>query len=277
MTNERVPEERAPVAAGPSQLDLGQTELDAGDLIMPRVKVIQKMSDEANREDDPGKEGDFFNTLTGENYGDSLRFIPILPFKQRVFLVRDEKRAAINAQLEGAGLQPISEGNGLKCRSFDTYQGIGDPGIECNECPLSKWSADNVPPLCSETYNVAGITELGELIILSFAKSSARTGKRVFSMLRMRPGVPWASIYEAKTRKEKNDKGTFAVPEVTVTKDATPTELLAEAIKWSHRLRGAAVLDVTPVDEEAEGEAMFDEELAGHPGSRRSTRSTAPF
>jgi len=234
-----------------SRLDLGKTELDAGDLVMPRVKVIQKMSDETN--DGRGKEGDFFNTLTGENYGTSLRFIPILPFKQRVFLVRDEKRAAINAALTGAGLYELSDGNGLKCRSFDMATGRGEPGVACAECPLSQWDG-NIPPLCSETYNVAAMTELGELIILSFVKSSAKTGKRVFSMLRMRPGVPWASIYEAKTRSEKNDKGTFAVPEVTVTKDTTPTELLTEALNWAHQLRGAQI-DVTPIDEEDGAEA----------------------
>jgi hypothetical protein len=234
-----------------NRLSLGKTELDAGDLVMPRVKVVQKMSDEIDQK--VAEEGDFFNTLTGENYGKALRFIPLLPFKQRVFLVRDEKRAAINAALTGAGLGLLSEGNGLKCRSFDMALGRGEPGVACDECPLSQWDG-NIPPLCSETYNVAAMTELGELIILSFVKSSARTGKRVFSMLRMRPGAPWASIYEAKTRSEKNDKGTFAVPEVTVTKDPTPTELLAQALAWAHQLKGVQI-DVTPIDEEDGAEA----------------------
>lgn len=240
-------EQRAVVPAEDTRLDLGQTELDASDLILPRTKVVQKMSDETT--DKRAAEGDFFNTLTGENFGPVLRFVPILAFKQRVFLVREEKRTAIDTALAGAGLQPLSEGTGLKCRSYDMAHGQGDPGVECAECPLSKWGPDNTPPLCSETYNVAALTELGELIVLSFLKSSAKTGKRVFSMIRLRPGSPWSSIYEAKTRIEKNDKGTFAVPEVTITKDVPPTELLGEALKWAHRLKGVQI-DVTPEDEE---------------------------
>src|SRR3989304_9926149 len=92
-----------------SRLALGQTAQDAGDLILPRVKVVQLMSAEATRDEDKASLGDFYNTLTGENYGPKLRFIPILPFKQRIFLVRQERRAAIEATL-GASL---SEGAGL--------------------------------------------------------------------------------------------------------------------------------------------------------------------
>lgn len=248
-------EQRAMVPAGDSRMDLGQTELDAGDLVLPRIKIIQQMSAEAT--DDPvrGKAGEFFDTLRQVNHGTSLRFIPLLPFKQRVFLVRDEKRAAINEQLVAAGLEELSEGTGLKCRSYDMENGQGDPGIKCAACPLSQWQDDR-PPLCSETYNVAAMSELGEMIILSFSKSSAKTGKRVFSMLRMQPGLPWSQILEATTRKEKNDLGTFFVPDVKATGEATPTELLAEARKWATQLRGTAI-DVTPDEEEAEGASPF--------------------
>jgi len=228
-----------------SRLTLGQTNQDASDLILPRIKVVQAMSAEASRDEDPAKVGDFYNTLTSENYGDKLRFVPILAFKQRVFLVRQERREKIEAVL---GV-PLSEGDGLKCRSLDTIAGSGEPGGECTTCPLSVWDG-NIPPLCSETYNFASINELGELIILSFAKSSAKTGKRLNSMLRMRPGAPWASTYEASTRKEKNDRGTFAVPEVKVV-GPTPTELLKVAHDWASQLAGT-VLDVTPEAEETE-------------------------
>jgi hypothetical protein len=234
-------------------MDLGQTQLDAGDLVLPRIKIVQAMSAEATDEPVRAAPGSFFDTLRGRDLGTSLRFIPLLPFKQRVFLVRDEKRPAIDTALAAGGLDPLSEGDGLKCRSYDMIHGQGDPGIECAKCPLSQWSEDNRPPLCSETYNVAAMDELGEMIILSFSKSSAKTGKRVFSMLRMQPGQPWTSILEATTRKEKNDLGVFFVPDVKATGQATPTELLGQAIKWATQLKGTTI-DVTP-DEDAEGEA----------------------
>jgi hypothetical protein len=243
-----------PATTGDSRMSLGQTHLDASDLILPRIKVVQQMSAEAN--DERAKAGEFFDTLRGRALGTELRFIPLLPFKQRVFLVRDQKRVAAAIALEAAGLPTLSEGDGLKCRSLNMFQGIGEPGILCNECPLSKWTDGNTPPLCSETYNVAAMSELGEMMILSFSKSSAKTGKRLFSMLRMSgiDALPWARIYEAKTRKEKNDQGTFFVPDVTDTGEATPTELLAQARKWATVLEGAPI-DVTPEGEEEEAGA----------------------
>lgn len=242
-------ETRAMVPAEDNRMDLGQTQLDAGDLVLPRIKIVQSMSAEAT--DDPARAqvGEFFDTLRNRALGTTLRFVPLLPFKQRVFLVRDEKRAAIDAELVAAGLEALSSGDGLKCRSYDMIHGQGDPGIECEACPLSKWGDGNTPPRCSETYNVAAMDELGEMIVLSFAKSSAKAGKRLFSMLRMQPGQPWSSILEATTRKEKNDLGVFFVPDVRATGEATPTELLAQAVKWAIQLKGTTI-DVTPPDEE---------------------------
>lgn len=238
-----------PATTGDNRLSLGQTQLDASDLILPRVKLVQKMSDEFDAKGDGPKEGDFLNVLTRENYGPTLRFVPLVPFKQRVLLVRDERRAAIVKALEGAGYtEPLSEGKGLKCRSYDMFTGIGEPGIACNDCPLSKWEG-NTPPLCTETYNVASMTEYGELIILSFAKSSAKAGKALFSMIRMKPGAPWQAIYEVESRSQKNDQGTFAVAEARRTTDPLSPELLQQAVTWAGQLEGA-MIDVTPVDEE---------------------------
>jgi hypothetical protein len=226
-------------------ITLGATHLDPGDFIPPRVKIVQAMSAEANAEKDPAIVGDLLNTLTGENYGQGLTFIPLQTFKQRIMLVRDERRDAIE---EAIGT-PLSEGNGLKCRSFDMVQGTGEPGGECAECPLSKWDG-NVPPLCSETYNVAAMTELGDLIILSFSKSSAKVGKRLFSMLRMSHEQPWTRVYAMSTHKEKNDRGIFAVPEIKVTGDKTPPELIRVGVEWARQLTGMTIDVTPPIDDE---------------------------
>lgn len=231
-------------------MSFGQTELEPGSLVPPRVKIIQQMSAEATRDEEPAKLGDLYNTLTGENFGTKLEFIPLVPFQQRILLVRDERREGINLALGNSGFALLSEGTGLKCRSFDMYQGQGEPGLACNECPLRAWEGNN-PPLCTETYNVASMTMLGELIILSFQKSSAKVGKRVFSMIRMRPQAPWTRVYEIRTSKVSNDKGTFAVPDVVVSQSQVPDELMSQAIAWARQLKGARI-DVTPIDEEDE-------------------------
>lgn len=233
-----------------SRMVVGQTQLDATDFVPPRVKVVQQMSVEAA--DGRAKPGDFFNTLIGENYGASLTFIPLFPFKQRIFLMRENRRERVEQALG----QPLSDGDGLKCRSLDTYQGIGEPGVLCNECPLSKWNG-GTPPLCSETYNVAAMNEWGDVIFLGFQKSSAKVGKRLFSALRLRREQPFARLWHLETRQERNDKGIFFVPDFAITKDTTPPELIGAAREWATRFAGMTI-DVTP----AEVDAVDDEDAA---------------
>lgn len=236
-------------------LTFGQTAMRPGDFIPPRVKVVQAMSKEAQK---AGKEpavaevGDFYNVLTGEVYGDTLRFIPLTTFMNRIFISRPERRDAIEAVL----LRELSEGDGLKCRSLDMVIGVGDPGGECMACPLSQWRGAE-PPICSETYNVAAMTEVGDLIIIGFSKSSAKVGKKLMSILRMSHQKPWTRVLVATTRMETNARGTFAVPDVRVTGDQPDDTLLRIAQDWIEELTGR-VIDVTPEDEEeVSAEAPF--------------------
>ncbi len=241
-------ENTAIVPAGPSRMSFGQTRLDAGDILMPRIKVLQAQSAEASGDEPLGKPGEIFNTLSNEVYGKVLRFVPIVPFKQRVFLVRSEKVPTINAALVAGGLEPLPEGSdGLTCRSYDMDRGNGYPGIECEACPLSKWDGD-LPPLCSETYNVAAASEYGDLIVLSFSRSSAKAGRQLFSSIRLRPSA-YATIFEMTTRSERGTKGTYFVPVITP-KEKAPDELIRQVNAWASQLEGA-VINVTPEDEEA--------------------------
>jgi len=222
-------------------MSFGQTQLDPGDLIMPRVKLLQAQSTEVA--DGEGKPGDFLNTLTTINYGPTLRFVPISPFKQRIFLVRSEKRAVVNAALAEGGLEELGpDAEGLRCRSYDMIHGTGSPGIACEACPLSKWD-DLTPPLCTETYNVAAATDEGELIVLSFSRSSARVGKQLFSMIRMRPGAR-QTIFEAASKSEKGKLGNYSVP-VIKPLEMAPPELVRQVNTWAAQLQGVTI-DVTP-------------------------------
>jgi hypothetical protein len=254
--------DNAIVPAQQAGLTFGQTALRADQFIPPRIKIVQLMSSE--RATGLANVGDFFNTLTSESYGPSLKFLPLQPFMNRVLLVRDEKRAKIEAALTvGKDKFVLSDNDGLKCRSLDMIHGTGEPGIACEECPLSRWDG-NKPPLCTEVYNIAALHELGDLVILQFQKSSAKTGKKMFSMLRFGAvgRAPWARFYRADTHEETiTGKGTFAVPIVTPLPEVPPTELLRQAQAWAQQLAGIGPIDVTPVEDDEEeaavGEAPF--------------------
>jgi len=226
-------------------MSFGQTNLDPGDLIMPRVKILQAQSTEVA--DGEGKAGDFYNTLTNINYGQTLRFVPISPFKQRIFLVRSERRAVISKTLTDNGFTELpADAEGLRCRSYDMEMGTGSPGVACAECPLSKW-IDDQPPFCTETYNVAAASDEGELIVLSFSRSSARTGKQLFSMIRMRPASR-ATVFEATSKTEKGKLGNYAVPVVRPLEPAAP-ELVRQVNLWATQLQGVT-MDVSPTEDD---------------------------
>lgn len=246
-------------AAPDSLMSFGQTQLRPQDLVIPRVKVAQAISREVA--DKQAEAGDFVNTLTGESYGPTLDILPILPFMQRVLLVRKERRDAI----EDALGEKIGEQDGLLCRSFDMIHGIGVPGLLCEtECPLSQWRTDdgvNKPPLCTETYNVAAATTIGELVVIGMSKSGAKTGKRLFSVIRMSsPGAaPWTRIISLKTRAERNDQGNFFVPDFQVSKERPDDGQIRDALSWARQLRGVQI-DVTPDDEGEEGGAIGNDD-----------------
>jgi len=255
-------EDRSLVPAAPGSISFGQTDLRPGDFIPPRVKIVQLMSDE--NQTGLAKPGDFWNTLTSESYGSTLKFLPIQQFMNRVLLVRDERKDEVEAALsdgrKGKDAFHFAEGNStLKCRSLDMQHGQGEPGIDCDACPLSKWRPGNLPPLCTEVYNVAALHEDGDLIIIQFQKSSAKAGKRMFSMMRfVTPGTPpWTRFYEATTHDETiKGKGTFAVPVVAKTPEVPPTELMRQAQSWFTQLSGLGPIDVTPADDD---EASIDD------------------
>jgi hypothetical protein len=234
-----------------SAIQVGSTSMGANDFIPPRVKIVQQMSQEVA--DKKAQAGDFYNTLTGESYGPKLVFVPLLPFMQRVFITREgERKDKANAQLLAAGYDELPDGDGLMCRSIDTVHGQGSPGILCAECPLAQWDGRTGAPLCSETYNLAALTEKGEVIFFGFSRSSAKVGKKINSILRLQSGAPsgrahaWDRLWVAETRLERNDKGPFYVADVVQAQpaEATPAELAADAAYWHTQFTGMT-LDLT--------------------------------
>jgi|SaaInlLV_10m_DNA_4_1040232.scaffolds.fasta_scaffold17001_2 hypothetical protein len=188
----------------------GFDEMDADDYIVPYVKMMQPLSPEID-EDDPkfvetaGK-GDLLNSLSGYNYGDKLKFIPIM-FKKRRIYWKDR-----------------SDGGGIICGSMNSKQpDMGDMIADsCRRCPKSKWTKDDkensVPPACTLIYTfpavVLGLSakDIGNKIVaVSFMNTSSNAGKELANMAKFSGGDIFARPYLLETKKEKNDKGTYYV------------------------------------------------------------------
>jgi len=179
--------------ATPSHAPLGFDDIDMDDLIIPRLRLLQALSEAVTSE--KGKSGQFQNSLTEEVFDGPLEFIPLM-FKN--------------------GAVYFQPGEGLKCKSVDGVTSIN--GDRCAECPFNeywkKWK-DDKPPQCAGTkeFTIAQRSTITDaapnIMVLTFMKTSFGLGKKLISMARLTGQDLFANSYSLESIKTKNDKGTF--------------------------------------------------------------------
>ena len=140
--------------------NLGIENIDQSEVIMPRLKIVQD-----NSSDPKGvQKGNWYNSVTGKNYGKTVSVAPIIHWKSNI---------------------KFNEGE-ILCRSLDGL--VDQKGKSCAECGEFKFGKDGSKPTCMRTLNyiVAIKEELGEAIknqtiispiILSFGGISTKLGK----------------------------------------------------------------------------------------------------
>lgn len=72
----------------------GNENVDMGDMVIPRIELAQALSKCLKESDanyiEGAKQGDLYNTVTRENYGQAVKVVPIL-FKKEYLAWRDQK------------------------------------------------------------------------------------------------------------------------------------------------------------------------------------------
>lgn len=152
-------------------MPLGFEDEEAGDVIIPRVKVIQALSPE--RKDKIADEGDIINSLTKDKLNEKT-FIPVFKFNNNVWW-RDR-----------------SEGGGINCIARDGKVGVksDDTQIMCAACRRCEFdntkSGKEALPTCTKYINFFGFFEGERMpIILSFSKTSYNEGKKLYSLAKV--------------------------------------------------------------------------------------------
>lgn len=196
------------IAATPTDLanldtnvPLGFEDEEAGDLIIPRVKVIQTLSPE--RKDKIADEGDIINSLTKEKLN-GKKFIPVFKFNNNV-LWKDR-----------------SEGGGIQCISRDGRVGhtSSDETLMCAQCRRCEF--DNTKqgkealPTCTKYINFFGFFE-GERapIILSFSKTCYNEGKKLYSLAKVTMQNMWNYGYTLSEKLMAKGNNEWYVPVMT--------------------------------------------------------------
>ena len=183
-----------------AQADDGFGSMSPADLVMPRIKIAQGLTAEV--QDGKAKSGDILNSVTGENYGNTLNLVVLNYQKGQLYMVT---------------------GVGVQCRSSNGVVGVGNPGGACASCSLRAWG-DGVPPLCSETHNyLVLLPEPLEVGMLTLQKTATKAAKLLNSMIVMNKqrakargenSAAWAMQYELTTRVQESKKGKFYVPAI---------------------------------------------------------------
>lgn len=161
---------------------MGFEDEEAGDMIIPRVKVVQTLSPE--RKDKTAEEGDIINSLTLEKLNDKV-FIPVFKFNNHIWW-RDR-----------------SSGGGIMCIARDGKNGEMSDGTRlicasCKRCEFdnTKQGREAIPS-CTKYINFFGFFEGERMpIILSFAKTNYNEGKKLYSLAKVTMQNMWNYGYK---------------------------------------------------------------------------------
>jgi len=160
---------------------LGFEDGNKGDMIIPRVKVINALSPE--RKDKLANEGDIVNSLTLEKLNSKV-FIPVFKF---------------NSNIEW---KDRADGGGIHCHARGGKIGFESNGTSkvCAQCRRNEFDNTKVGreaiPKCTKYINFFGFIQGERMpIILSFSKTNYNEGRKLYSLARVSMQNMWNHGY----------------------------------------------------------------------------------
>jgi hypothetical protein len=229
----------------------GQEEIGAQDMVIPRVAICQSTTPNRKRQNEAIfieglQEGQIFNTVTLENYGEEILFTPLLFHKSRIKFT------------------PMDQGGGVEC--------LNPTGRHCalnngGPCIHAQWGKNGEPPACDELYNFPCLVlhENGrapDFAVISFKRTGVAAAKDLNTKIRMRQSDAFAGTYRLRTAPDKNSAGQdYFIPVIDNAGWVDPeTYQKAEEFYEGFResiLSGQAVADMTGMAEERKGDEPF--------------------
>lgn len=214
------------------------------DVILPRLGFCQSMTPQ-RKKTDPSfieglSEGDLFNSVSGEIYGQAVKLIPLAFKKARIFF------------------RPLSEGGGMLCQSPNGIDG-GTIAKTCAECPNSKFSANGDPPVCSLFYNYPAILlPFFEVLVVSLKSTALKAGKNWNTRMKLMGDKPmFAGAYDLKLVEQKNSKGTYFGPIISFSRFVTQEEFNVASSLYDTLRNKNIVADDTGLDHEEDEPPEF--------------------
>jgi hypothetical protein len=199
------------VATYQEPFDNGLGELDAGDLIIPRLTITQPTTPDIQTD----QVGKFCINVTGD-YQDTMRVSMVKLTKSRILFPEKYKRDNDPLCRSHDFKVPANDIDGAKPMSHTCELVPGDN--KKHVCAYANWGADNAPPRCQETWNLL-IVDINTYMPMWFSvKSTALKPLRkivsAVSMICQAKRLPmWSLGFDMVIEKVTNDSGTFYVPQ----------------------------------------------------------------
>jgi hypothetical protein len=214
------------LSAAPTEPIKGAENIESGDYLFPRLAVAGKQTPQRDEHHERFikdlNNGDFFNSISSENFGPIIYVVPLIEGKTR------------------AKYKPYEESGPPYCISVDGKQGEGDPGGPCKTCPhrlfMPGANGKNTKPACTECFNYAvlvmpvnggvprpdsnGLTiwnhhpRLDTFSVLRFKSTSYPQGQAWNSLLRMRNRDWFYQVYKVSSYAKSDGKNSWHIPVV---------------------------------------------------------------
>lgn len=175
--------------ARPSFIEKGLGEkLDTDDLLVPRIDVAQALSPQIDESDPafiPGlKQGQLFNTASGQVYGASIDFVSVA-YKKEFLIFKDRKK--------GGG---FFGSHPTEAEAARAIADLNEDGLEAFK------SLSNLVMLLDGKGDYTG-----EMVYLSCTRTKVKVAKKMNTHLQMVNAPRYASKFQLSTVKEQNNKG----------------------------------------------------------------------
>ena len=221
---------------GKGQIGLEQVERD--DMILPRLAIAQSGSPALKKSSkvriEGLEEGELYNTLTREIYGDKVKLIPVLFFKSYI------------------KFKPKGEDG-----SVGGILGMAKDKTHIDPKDL-EFGPEGQKPVWTEFRNfVCWIPDKKQMVVCSMKSSDTKAAKTWISLMRM-AGVPaFGKVYDVTTIPKSSNNYDYFGFEVQPTGDFTPEALFHECELLYASLNGKDLkIDVEGLAEE-EGEVLI--------------------
>jgi hypothetical protein len=207
-----------------------ETESGREDLLIPRTKLIQPLSPEV--EENGIKAGSIVNSLTKEVLPSV--FVPVFVFKE---YIRFNTRAT-----DKPGYDPNYPLGALMWKTADAL----DPRVE-----ETKFGPNGEQPVAQAVLNFFSWFPGCDMpIIVSFAKTSYKAGKQLYSLTKFCQGDMFSRKYSLTTKKEQNDSGSYWVYQVAPAGLASEEEYKTAEAFWQQFSSKAQELNAHEVEPE---------------------------